>query len=430
MLTAWTKRASLALALTLVAQAATAQTVRVWSFLDPVSGKDPREKVLKILIDRFEAQNPGVKIVVEPQVWQQMSDKFFAAHQTGTAPDIIWVHSSKLESAVKLGALANFNDLFLKNWSKQDIADVDGVFWRHGASANAHYQFFHSRSTAGQFYRIDWFKEAGIDPNSLTTWDKFIAAAQKLTVKDASGNVTRWGYGMGFATEAAFNPVVFAVILDKDKKAFDDKGRAVWATPAGIEGMNLQVDMIRKHKITPDTAVSMRSDDLYDQFNAGRMAIVRGSAARIPRAMAALGAEKVGYLPTPSFTEGKASPTEVLGWCIAVWSKSPNKEMAGKFVEYMSSKEADTMWVMQGGVVPIRKSTVTDNPAYFADPKNAYLVTIAKEMTEAGWIAPEGVGAGWNEELNRAAQDVLTNNTDPKAALQKAEAAFNRANRR
>ena len=91
----------------------------------------------------------------------------------------------------------------------------------------------------------------------------------------------------------ANNSVVFSVLLDKQKTLFDDKNRAVWATPAGVEGMTMQADMIRKYKITPESAVSEKNDDLYDQFHAGRIAIVRGASARIPRAMQALGAEKL-----------------------------------------------------------------------------------------------------------------------------------------
>jgi multiple sugar transport system substrate-binding protein len=420
---------ALAAGVAFAAQDAMAQTIRMWTFLDPASGKDPREKVLKTLIDQFEAANPGVKIVVEPQVWQQMTDKFFAAHQTGTAPDVMWVHLRRVPDAIKLGALANLDTLFVKNWSKEDIADIDGSFWRFGATPTAHYTIVHSRSTVGQFYRADLFKEAGIDPKSLTTWDKFIAAAQKLTVRDASGNTTRWGFGQAYAIDGANNSVGFSVMLDRTGKIFDDKNRAMWATPAGVEGLKLQTDMIRQYKITQPSAVSEKNDDLYDQFNAGRFAIIRGASARIPRAMQALGPDKVGFLPTPSFTEGKFSPAEVAGWAVSVWSKTKYPELAGKFVEFISSKQADKLWVTQAGAVPIRKSTIKDNAAFFADPKNAYLVDVAASMLDAGWFPPEGAGAGWNEELNRAAQDVLTNNTDIKAALQKAETAYNRANK-
>lgn len=421
--------AALVLATSFAAQSVSAQTLRVWGQLDPKSVADPRERVLKKLIDQFEAANPGVKIEVEPQVWQQLSDKFFAAHQTNSAPDVVWVYSPRVVEAIKMGALANLDELFVKNWSQAEKDDVDGSFWRLGASPNAHYQITHSTSSAGTFYRVDLFKEAGIDPKSLSTWDKFIAAAQKLTVKDANGTVTRWGLGQAFSVDPAFKPIAFSVLLDQDRSAFDEKGRAVWATPGGVKGLALQTDLVTKYKVTPESSVSAKTDDMYDAFNAGRMAMIRGASVRIPRSMQALGAEKVGYLRTPSYKEGQYSPIEIVGWSLGVWSGSKNKELAGKFVEFLSSKEADRLWVMEGASVPVRKSTVKENPQFFADPKNAFLAVVADEATENGWFAPEGLKFGWNEEIMRAAQDVITNKTDPKAAMEKAEAAFNRQRR-
>ena len=406
-----------------------AQTLRMWTFLDPTSGKDARERVLKKLMDQFEAANPGVKIAVETQIWQQMTDKFFAASQTGSAPDVMWVHLRKVPDAIKLGALANLDELFVKNWSKDEVDDVDGSFWRFASKPGAHYHITHSRSNVGQFYRTDLFREAGIDPKSLTTWAKFIAAAEKLTVRDANGVTSRWGFGQAFSTDGANNSVAFSVMLDRDGAIFDQRNRAAWSTPAGVEGLTMQTDMIRQNKIPPPGAVSEKNDDLYDQFNAGRFAIIRGASVRMPRSMAVLGADKVGFLGTPSFTEGKFSPTEVAGWSVAVWSGSKNKALAGKFVEFMSNKDADRLWAVEGGAIPIRKSTIKDNPQFFSEPKNAYMADVAAAMLDTGWFPPDGAAPGWNEELNKAAQDVLTNNADPKAALQKVETSYNRANR-
>lgn len=422
--------AALAVATTFAANSVSAQTLRVWGQLNPASTADPRERVLKKLIDQFEAQNPGVKIEVEPQVWQQLSDKFFAAHQTNSAPDVVWVYSPRVVEAIKMGSLANLDELFVKTWSQAEKDDVDGSFWRLGASPNAHYHITHSASSAGTFYRVDLFKEAGIDPKSLSTWDKFIAAAQKLTVKDPSGTVTRWGLGQAFSVDPAFKPIAFSVLLEQDKSAFNEKGQAVWATPGGVKGLQLQTDLVSKYKVTPESSVSAKTDDLYDAFNAGRMAMIRGASVRIPRSMQVLGADKVGYLKTPSFTEGKYSPIEIVGWSLGVWSGSKHKALAGKFVEFLSSKEADRLWVMEGASVPVRKSTIKENPQFFADPKNAFLVDVAEEAVDYGWFAPEGLKFGWNEEIMRAAQDVLTNKTDPKAAMEKAEATFNRQLRR
>lgn len=62
----WLVRVGLIATLVLLTQTALAgTTIRIWSFLDP-AGQSGREKVLKKLIAGFEAQNPGVKIQVEP----------------------------------------------------------------------------------------------------------------------------------------------------------------------------------------------------------------------------------------------------------------------------------------------------------------------------------------------------------------------------
>ena len=130
---------TVALTVPLLTGTALAETVRIWTFLNP-DGKAGREQVLKTLISNFEAAHPGTKIEVEPQNYQTMVDKFYAAHQTKTAPDVMFIYTSRLFDGIKIGAFANLNELFVKNWSAEDVADVDGAFWRYGATPTARYQ--------------------------------------------------------------------------------------------------------------------------------------------------------------------------------------------------------------------------------------------------------------------------------------------------
>ena len=49
----------------------------------------------------------------------------------------------------------------------------------------------------------------------------------------------------------------------------------------------------------------------------------------------------------------------------------------------------------------------------------------------AGWLAPVAYGVGgYRQVLNKAAQEVVVNGVAPKAALEAAEAEFNRRNNR
>ena len=60
-----------------------------------------------------------------------------------------------------------------------------------------------SRNYVSILYRRDFFDQAGIDPASIKTWPDFIAAAKRLTQRDAAGNVTRWGFGQAFSEAQA-----------------------------------------------------------------------------------------------------------------------------------------------------------------------------------------------------------------------------------
>ena len=55
----------------------------------------------------------------------------------------------------------------------------------------------YQRSTAIFYYNKAAFQDAGLDPEKFpTTWADLAAAAEKLTKRDASGRVTRWGIKM------------------------------------------------------------------------------------------------------------------------------------------------------------------------------------------------------------------------------------------
>lgn len=58
---------------------------------------------------------------------------------------------------------------------KKELASKDGSF----------YAFPFDAGPTGMFYRTDIFAEAGVDPNTIETWDDFIAAS--ITIKEKTG---------------------------------------------------------------------------------------------------------------------------------------------------------------------------------------------------------------------------------------------------
>ncbi len=402
--------------------------IRMWTFLNP-EGTDGRGMALKQMLGTFNEKYPNIKVTVEPQTWDVMTGKFFAADKAGNAPDVMWVLQDELGAAIKLGTLEPFENLFLKDWTAEEIADVDDAFWSMGAADGKHYQAALSRNYFGIIYREDLFKEKGIAVPK--TWDELIEAGKKLTEVDAKTGLQRYGLGQAFSVDKADAQIAAGAILAEQGTLFTNDGKANWNNDQVKKAVNMQLDMVRVHKITPETALTSTPEDLYKDFASGKYAMIMGAGVRIAKLKGEVtfAPEAVQMMLLPSFDGSKNSPTPIAGWSVGVWSKSKNKEAAGKFVEHMISPEADKLWVTVGGQVPVRKSTVTSEAAFFKDDKNKYLAVMAEGFANAGWAQPTNFAiSGWRIDLNTVAQDVLANGMNLDEALKKAETSFNDRN--
>ncbi len=400
-------------------------TLRMWTFLNP-GGQAPREKALKILIDRFEAANPGTKVQVEQQVWDQMTPKFFAAHGAGNAPDVIWVVMDQYPQAVQIGALANLHDLFIKNWPKEQVDAINDTYWEFGGyGAGKHYMIAHSRNLLGIMYREDFLREGGVDPASIRTWDDMIEAAKKLTKRNDKGEVTRWGLGLQFGADKADPSPVLNFIYDKHGRLFGDNCKALWANDTGVAAMTKIASYVKDAKITPEAAVNYSVEDLYDQMSAGRIAIMSAASVRMPQMQGTINPRDIKFMPFPSDVPGKPQAASGTGWAVGVWAKSRNLAMAGKWLEFMSSPEADKVWAEIGQQVPLYSSTVKAMPEFFAEPKNQFLAAASSGFKTA-WMSPKNCAIGGiREDVNTATQQVVLGRKTPLEALKEAEAKFN-----
>lgn len=416
---------ALGLALSPLHDAWSQTTLRMWTFLNP-GGQAPREKALKILIDRFEAANAGTKVQVEQQVWDQMTPKFFAAHGAGNAPDVIWVVMDQYPQAVQIGALANLHDLFIKNWPKEQVDAINDTYWQFGGyGAGKHYMIAHSRNLLGIMYREDFLREGGIEPSSIRTWDAMIDAAKKLTKRNDKGEVTRWGLGLQFGADKADPSPVLNFIYAKHGRLFADNCKAQWANDAGVEAMTKIASYVKDAKITPEAAINYSVEDLYDQMAAGRIAIMSAASVRMPQMQGAINQRDIKFMPFPGTDPGTPLAASGTGWAVGVWAKSRNLAMAGKWLEFMSSPEADKVWAEVGQQVPLYSSTVKAMPEFFAEPKNQFLAAASGGFKTA-WMSPKNCAIGGiREDVNTATQHVVLGRKTPLEALKEAEAKFN-----
>ena len=281
-------------------------SVTMWTFLD-VNADNGRSKVLKKLIEQFEKENSGAAITVETQEWTTMSAKIIAGHAAGSCPDIFMINMANLGEAIASGCMEPLENLFYDDWTDEQKADIDNELFRAGCDGTYHYEIPLFSGTFGIMYRKDLFEEFGIKAEDIKTWEDLVKAAQTLTyVNDAGLQV--WGYGVGYATDVTDpHGVLPTVLFSQEGGIFNEDGTPNdWSGEQGQAGLQFQIDLIDKYKVTPEACVAKTSEEIYNDFEAGQYAMISGGSVRVPtvKGLTAFDPDDVGFMAYPAWNEG------------------------------------------------------------------------------------------------------------------------------
>ena len=404
-------------------------SIRMWTFLNPDGGTSGREIALKEMIESFE-EKYNIDVIVEPQTWSTMSAKFMTAAQSNNAPDVIWINVDDMGTAIKMGILEPFENMFMQDWTEEMHADAQTPFFDFAMTDDKHYQMGFSRNFVGIMYRSDLMEEAGIKV-PFESWADFREAAKKLSVDvDPVTGAKRYGFATGFTVDSSDPQITSNMILDAYGTMFNEDGTAMWANEVGLKGAELLRDMMKVDGSIPEDNINHTIDDVYKDFAAGRYAMINGASVRIQKARSecVFDPDTIRLMPFPSDTN-TYSPTVLTGWSVGVWSGSKHKQEAGKFVEWMFLPENDAKWVQVGGQAPMMNSTPELLKDFLADPGNAYILDTVTCLNEAGWPQSTNYPAsGWRGDFTGAMQKIIINGTDPLTALKEAESDFNSRN--
>lgn len=232
--------------------------VTMWTFLDPANTANGRSVALSQMIEEFEAENPGITVKVEPQDYTTMTAKFLAATATGDAPDIIWCARDELCGVLDAGALEPLENLFLGEWSADDIADIEDSYFTFGERDGQHYVLSLSKNAIVVYYRSDLLEAAGKEVP--TSWDELKDVASALTGKDESTGIDRYGLGQAFSAVGSDSPLLANYFIDKQGDLFAEDGTANWANEIGVEGIDWIVNSIDSG-ITPAESVNTNGEE-------------------------------------------------------------------------------------------------------------------------------------------------------------------------
>ncbi|HSJ86654.1 MAG TPA: sugar ABC transporter substrate-binding protein [Anaerolineales bacterium] len=232
-------------------------------------------KELQGVIDKVNAEATDFQIV-----HQAIPSDYYTKVQTmiagNTPPDLMWLSQEFVANYADNGAIMDITDQ-VAGLSDMPAAKLDDYY--PGSIAVAKYQDrLYGLPWIAQpvvlYYNPDMFEKAGISPpDESWTWDTFKDAAKKLTLKDASGNITQYG-----TTFSGWPPIQMFIWQAGGEVITPDLKSSPIDTPEAIQGAQFYADLI----YNPDYAVPedvIKEQGFGEMAKAGKVAMFFGGAA-------------------------------------------------------------------------------------------------------------------------------------------------------
>jgi len=210
----------------------------------------------------------------------------------------------------------------------------------------------------GLWYWKDLLNKAGIDPNSLTTWDGYIASAKKLNEALKSQNVQGIGLDCGGSFWYPYLWMLGRNII-KMKNGHPTKGSywfPAYNSSAGIKAMQFIKDQINAG-IKP---IANGNDDEISLVNRTYAAFLEGSwmPGEFPPNLISNLTKNVGFTPMYPTPKKDVQTTTVMGgWELPpIPQSSKNKDLAWELITLMLEPDVLAPMLIETGYLPTQKS--------------------------------------------------------------------------
>ena len=328
-----------------------------------------RVDAMNMLIEQFEAENPGIHVVHNSDIpYANFRDEIAASAPAGVGPDVVTLFYGWIPAFVDAGYLiplpeeAFSEDFIIETFSPMVAnAKFEGSYWAVPTAV---------RSLA-LFWNKDIFADIGLDPETPpATLDDFVEAAIAATEYDGSDtdlfNITRQGHAPAFAAQDHhwFREVL---LRQFGGVPYSEDGRTVtYNTEEGCAAFSWLAAFETEHKTG--------SNDLFEDATTS---FINGDTA-----LHVDGSFRVGTIArnNPDLNYGVAElpvgPNEEQHTFGSYWTHGITRranddparmEAAVKFLQFVTTPEAGTLWVNSVGELPAQLSAASDE-SILADP--------------------------------------------------------------
>lgn len=328
-------------------------TVRMWSWYGEQKAEFPK------LVEKFQAANPNIK--VENRVFgtpDQYLPALQAAVAAGDVPEIFAPHTRALTygtGGISADLKAALGDSFLADFfeSANQEYTLDDKQYAIGWMAQ----------TFGIFYNPDILSKAGVDPESLETWDDLIAAAPKIKAINKYGvsiscnpTTSSLDFFLPLLTQVSNDPTFF-LKLDQGQDGL------TWEDPTVVKAIELNKRIVDAGVFQPGTTGT--SGDQAPQIFYTEKSAMLFNGSWSPQGFTQNASKefvnKYKVMKTPAISAGAKHWTANqagAGWAVSETSK--NKDAAITFLKFMYDAANYSPTMNNSNSMPATKSAANE----------------------------------------------------------------------
>ena len=349
------------------------------------------------LIDRFEAEHPGIRVEVQQQPWTSVHEKLLTAFAGRSTPDVSQFGNTWVAEMHALGALEDLTP-YVRQSAAVDAGDYFGGVWDTNVIDGRLWGVPWYVDTRLLFYRTDLFAEAGYD-RMPETWDAWLEAMRRVQAVQPEG-----GYPILLPVNEFEPPLILGL---NTASLLRDGGRYGNFRSDGFRQAFAFYVGLYRDGLAPATSGTEISN-LYQEFDRGRFASYVTGPWNIGEFQRRLSDERQGdwgTAPIPGPEPGTPGVSVAGGASLVIFERSPHKAEAWQLVEFLSRPEVQVEFNRLTGDLPPRASAweasgLADDPyarAFFEQlgrvrptPKIPEQERIAQALRQYGEAAARG----------------------------------------
>ncbi|MEV5973767.1 extracellular solute-binding protein [Streptomyces sp. NPDC051921] len=351
-----------------------------------LTGGDSTKKYWAGLVAAFEAKNPGVKVQVQIESWNDVDRKVAELVKAGQAPDVAQIGAYADYAAA--GQLYSADELLSIPVQANFLAPLVDA----GEYKNTQYGLPFVASTRLLFFNEELFDRAGVD-EPPATWAELAAAAEKLKKKGVT-----YPFALPLGPEEA-QAETMMWLLSGGGGYTDDTGHYKIDSEANIRTLDwLRQNLVAPGLTGPVAPGKLDRKEAFAAFTRGEVGMLNGHPSLMQEAEKK--GVKVGKIALPG-ADGKARATMgVADWIMAFKQNGHRKEV-GAFLDFVFSDENVLKFAGDNDLLP---ATVTASTAMQSAPEHVGLREFLEALPDSQ-LPPVGK-TSWAQVSGRVKKDI------------------------